>query len=148
MFTYKIQQLSAEQTWPLRHQVLRPHQTLQDCIYPQDQDQQSFHIGAVVDGKIACIASFHVENHSELKSQFAYRLRGMATDPAFHQKGLGRAVLEKSLDELRERKCDLLWFNAREIAFPFYEKLGFQYLGDYFDIPGIGPHKVMYKVLN
>ena len=139
--------VTASETWPLRQKVLRPHQTLQDCIFPQDEWPTTFHVAAENDGHIVGVATFHEEAFAKLKAERPYRLRGMATDFAFHGKGVGRRVLEKGIVELKARGCDLLWCNAREIAFPFYEKLGLLYEGPMFDIPSLGPHKVMYKYL-
>ena len=148
MTDYKIKFISHPETWELRHRVLRPHQTLKECAYAQDDLPSSFHVGAFFGDKIVCVASFYAEKNLDLIAKNPYRLRGMATAPSFHQKGIGKMVLQFAQDELQRRSCDLLWFNAREIAFPFYEKLGFKYLGDLFDMPGIGPHKVMYKTYN
>jgi len=39
----------------------------------------------------------------------------------------------------------MLWFNARTVAVPFYEKHGFATRGDEFEIPGVGPHYVMWQ---
>jgi hypothetical protein len=143
----QVEIISAAEARPLRHQVLRPHQEFKTILYPQDQWPTTFHIGARLDGKIVCVATFHEEAFAELPAQLPYRLRGMATDTSFHGKGIGRMVLEKGIQELKSRHCDLLWCNAREVAFQFYEKLGLLYLGPMFDIPDIGPHKVMYKYL-
>lgn len=148
MSDYEIKFITAQDTWDLRHRILRPHQSLKDCVYPYDELSDSFHIGAFNAEKIICVASFNRESHPELKSAKSYRLRGMATEPEYRGHGVGRVVLNRGEQELREKNCDLLWFNAREIAFPFYEKLGFKFLGPLFDIPGIGPHKVMYKHIN
>jgi len=51
------------------------------------------------------------------------------------------------LEELKDRKVDLLWCDARKVALGFYEKMGFKILGDFYEIPIIGPHKLMYKVI-
>lgn len=147
MSEIKIRMISAEEVWPLRHKVLRPHQDLQASIYPQDKWPTTFHVGAFADGNLVGIATFHEEAYPTLKAQLPYRLRGMGTDFHLHGKGVGRKVLEKGIQELVNRNCDLLWCNAREVAFPFYERLGLSYEGPLFDIPGIGPHKVMYKYL-
>lgn len=148
MSAYEIKFIIPLQTWDLRHRVLRPHQTLAECVYSQDELINSFHVGAFLNEKIVCVASFHFEENPNLPAENPFRLRGMATDPAFHKQGLGKMVMQFGQEELFRKKCDLLWFNAREIAFPFYEKLGFKYLGPLFDMPGIGPHKVMYKAYN
>lgn len=148
MTDFKIHLIRAEQVWPLRHKVLRPHQTLMDCVYPQDSWPNTFHVGAVTEsGLVIGIATFHEERFAELQSKTPYRLRGMASDSEFQGRGIGRHVLEYGFQELKRRKCDLIWCNAREVAFPFYEKLGLRYQGPMFDIPTLGPHKVMYKFL-
>ncbi|MBG31354.1 MAG: hypothetical protein CMI31_15360 [Opitutae bacterium] len=36
-----------------------------------------------------------------------------------------------------------IWCNARLAAIPLYKRLGFEEVGQPFDIPGIGPHLVM-----
>jgi len=144
---FEIQLISAAETWPLRHKILRPHQDLQSSVYPQDEWPTTFHVGARSNGQIVGVATFHEEVFPQLSAQMPYRLRGMATDTASHGQGVGRLVLEKGIQELQARGCDLMWCNAREIAFPFYEKLGLKYLGPMFDIPTLGPHKVMYKYL-
>ena len=37
----------------------------------------------------------------------------------------------------------MLWCDAREVAFGFYERMGFVFLNDTYDIPDIGPHRTM-----
>ncbi len=148
MTDYNLKLIPPEMTWPLRHRILRPHQTIQDCIFPQDARLDTFHVGAVTrDGLVLGIATFHEEVFPDIKSELPYRLRGMATDLEYHGQGIGRRVLEFGMKELKARGCDLLWCNAREIAFPFYENLGLIYFGPMFDIQTLGPHKVMYKFL-
>lgn len=144
----QIQLIPANLTWQLRLKVLRPNQTLKDCLFPQDEWPTTFHVGALSGEHIVGIATFHEEAFAGLESRLPYRLRGMATDFSFHGQGIGRKVLERGIDELKKRGCDLLWCNAREVAFPFYERLGLSYTGPMFDIPPLGPHKVMYKYLS
>ncbi len=143
-----IQFLKADEILSLRAQVLRPGQDFAKAKMPQDQDPRTFHLGLMNDGHLATIASFHVDSHKDLPAQNPYRLRGMASDPRFQGKGGGRQILDFGMRELRQRNCDLLWCNARESAFSFYEKCGFSFSGDMFDIAEIGPHKVMYKYLS
>lgn len=146
-----IQLISPEQTYHLRHKVLRPHQNFDAVKYADDFSADAFHVGALIDGRIVGIATFAREIHAPVEkihpSKNPYRLRGMATDFDFHGQGIGAAVMHFSFAQLRERQCDLLWCNARKIAFPFYEKLDFKYIGEMFEMPDIGPHKVMYKPL-
>jgi GNAT superfamily N-acetyltransferase len=43
------------------------------------------------------------------------------------------------------QKPDLIWFNAREIAVPFYENSGYKIVGEPFEINEIGTHYIMFK---
>ena len=80
-------------------------------------------------------------------SRKAYRLRGMATHPNFRRKGLGKDLMQSAFTHLLQQQADLLWCKARLVAIPFYRSLGFQIIGEQYDIEGIGPHYTMYKLL-
>ncbi len=143
-----FQHITAEDTLPLRMSVLRPGQPIENCRYKEDSLSTTFHLGASLEGKIVCNGTFMKDVCSHFTAEgSAYRLRGMATDPDFRGLKLGTRVLKQAEDALRLSGCKLLWFNARESAFAFYEKNGFIAIGDTFDIATIGPHKVMYKWL-
>lgn len=137
----------AHEIYPLRSQILRPGQPLELSQYPGDDSPENFHLAAMEKDVIVGIASFYLEPFKEFSAKKPYRLRGMATAPEVRGQGHGRALVESGLEELRARGCDLLWFNARQVAFGFYEKMGFQYHGEMFELPLIGPHKVMYSRL-
>ena len=79
----------------------------------------------------------------------AVRLRGMAVDDAMQRRGLGRRVLEFAMGRAAMTYAPLttLWCNARLIAVPFYESMGFEIHGERFEIEGIGPHYVMHRAL-
>ena len=144
MNTITIKNIRAEDCYELRQKVVRKDLSIEDCEFEQDSLDSCFHLGAVVEGKVIGIATFFEEEEVNFPDKKTYRLRGMATDSAFHGKGIGKAVLQKSFEQLREKQVEILWCNAREIAFPFYEKLGFSYFSDLFDIPKVGPHKKMF----
>lgn len=145
--TFQIQFLQAKDVLPLRARILRPGQNISKAQMPMDEHANTFHLGLFTEGQLICVATFHQDLHSELVAKNPYRLRGMATDTAFHGKGAGRKILAFATAELIRKDCDLLWCNARETAFSFYEKCGFSFYGNMFDIAEIGPHKVMYKYL-
>lgn len=127
--------------------VLRPGRPKNESIFDCDAWPETFHLGLFQNDEIAGIATFFPENCPQLPSKKTFRLRGMAVHPQFHRKGIGRALLIEGEQVLRSREVDLLWFNARENAFTFYESMNFQYASGLFDIPGVGPHKVMFKKL-
>lgn len=142
---YEVRMISTEETLALRQRVLKPFLSPQECVNPGDYDSTTFHQGLFLDGKLVSISTFLQESHPDFSSGFPYRLRGMATDHKLQGQGLGLILLQSGVEHLRSKRCDLLWFNAREKAFSFYQKLGFRLHGPMFDIKDIGPHKVMYK---
>lgn len=146
---HKVQLIRAEDTIDLRSRILRPGQNIELCHYPEDNLPTSFHLGIFESGKIICNGTFLQQGHKLFpNSKTPYRLRGMASDKNYQKQGLGSTLLQEALLHLRQKGCDLIWFNARVTAEGFYEKLGYQKIEEIFDIPTIGPHKVMYQWLN
>jgi GNAT superfamily N-acetyltransferase len=141
--------ISADDTMDLRMRILRPLHPREFCEYPEDNLPETFHLGVKVDGKVVSNGTFMKQDQPKLpKAKLAYRLRGMATDPGFQGKGLGRTIILAAEEELKKRGCDLLWFNARVSAEVFYRKLGYTAIEEIFNIDTIGAHKVMYKSFN
>ena len=144
----QAQKISAVQTIDLRSRILRPTQPIEMCHYAEDNFASTFHLGISSNGKIICNGTFIQQVSEKLPgAELPYRLRGMATEPAYQKQGLGSVIVYAGLQELEVRHCDLLWFNARTSAENFYLKLGFDSFVEIFEIPLIGPHKVMYKWL-
>lgn len=144
----KTQIVTAIDCIKLRSKILRPGQPIELCKYPEDQSPSTIHLGIYEGPHLICTGTLLQKNCSLFPEiTTAYQLRGMATDHDFQGQGLGRKLLEKAEEVLKNKKCPLIWFNARESAFAFYQKCGFELKGDFFDIPGVGPHKVMFKTL-
>jgi predicted GNAT family N-acyltransferase len=141
----KVLQISASDTVSIRHQVLRQNQTLEDCVYPGDDSEQTFHLGAFIDGKLVSVASFYFDKHPDLEEPYQYRLRGMATLPEFRNQGLSSELLTIAFPIIKQNFCKLIWCNARESAQGFYKHVGFHIDSDRFNINGIGPHYLMSK---
>jgi len=137
-----VKRVSAEDVYPLRHRVLRPNQTLADCVWAQDKDSETAHFGAEHDGQIVGIASIAISPR-EADPPNTWRLRGMATTPELQGRGVGAKVLQACLAHAKSRGGALLWCNARTTALEFYQSHGFETVGEEFDIKGIGPHYVM-----
>jgi ribosomal protein S18 acetylase RimI-like enzyme len=145
-----VRPISAAETRPLRGEVLRPGQPPASLVYPGDDAPDSFHAGAFVDGALVGIATVYPEPMpldpaAGFDADRAFRLRGMATRPDLQGRGLGRAVLTHCIEHVRAAGAEVLWCNARLGALGFYRRLGFQTIGDEFEIAGIGPHFVMWK---
>ncbi len=142
-----VSKIPTEQTFSLRQKVLKPFLHADDCINPNDDSPTSFHLGLFYEQNLVGVCSFLNEPHKDFSAGNPYRLRGMAVDTNYGGQGFGQILLQHGLILLRGKYCDLLWCNARQRAFPFYEKMGFQYHGPLFEMDRIGSHKVMYKYL-
>ena len=140
-----IKVVAAKDIRPLRNLVLRPNLPIETTYYDLDNDIETFHLASIMDNTIISIGTFYPENDIELQTKNGYRLRGMATHPKFRRKSAATKLIKKSFVLLKEKKCDVLWCNARLVAVEFYKSLGFKITGKIFDIPSIGPHYKMYK---
>jgi len=139
-----ILEISVEQTRPVRQKVLRPHQEAHELIYPGDDAADTFHLGAVLgDETLAILSMYHESAPEAISGSSGWRIRGMASLPNARGTGLGKKLVEIARDRVWEVDRAVIWCNARESAFGFYEKLGFEIVGGIFEIEGIGPHAVM-----
>ena len=143
----EILRINATETYPIRHQMLRPSFSYEECHFAGDDDDQTFHLGVRIDNKFVSIASFYYERHPGLCGEHHYRLRGLSTLPSYQKQGLSYALLETAFPIIRQNMCTLVWCNARVSAIGFYEKLGLGKTGREFSIPGIGLHFLMYREL-
>ena len=140
-----IKVVAAKDIRPLRNLVLRPNLPIETTYYDLDNDIETFHLASIMDNTIISIGTFYPENDIELQTKNGYRLRGMTTHPKFRRKSAATKLMKESFILLKEKKCDILWCNARLVAVEFYKSLGFKITGKIFDIPSIGPHYKMYK---
>jgi predicted GNAT family N-acyltransferase len=143
----EVSKIEPEMTYSLRHSVLRPHQTVEDCKYDTDHQDYAFHVGAFYQGKLISIASFCVEMNPDFSIKRQYRLRGMATLEEFRKLGAGKAIVTFAENLIKEQGFECLWCKGRTNVQEYYNKLGFIAHGEVFDYPPIGPHIVMYKKL-
>ena len=123
---------------PLRHAILRPGLPLESAAFDGDRDPLTAHFG-VFDGQ-ACVACVSYMP-TTFDGEDAWQLRGMAVRADMQRKGLGRAMLAFAHDQLARRPGRrLLWCNARIVAAPFYQRLGWTIVSGVFDVPTVGPH--------
>jgi GNAT superfamily N-acetyltransferase len=146
--TIEIKKVDPAAIRALRLKVLWPHkETIENCSLPADTEPGAFHIGALKDGVVVGTSTFLIDINPKFEEKNQYRLRAMATDPAVRGTGTGAKIIEKAIEELKSKGIKLLWCDARLKACGFYEKLNFKVLGDIYEVPVIGPHKLMYKEL-
>ncbi len=122
-----------------------PHfDRLDQCGIDVDEVEGTFHIGAFKDGEIVSTGTFLIQKNEKFEQEKQYRLRAMATFPKVRGEGFGQRVIDFAINELKNRNEEILWCDARKLALGFYEKMGFTIIGDYYDVPKIGPHKLMF----
>jgi GNAT superfamily N-acetyltransferase len=139
-----IKFITVEELLPLRNTVLRDGKlTSNDCRFPTDHVEGNFHVGYFIKGELASIASFHPQKYGQFAGE-GYQVRGMATAEKFRGQGVGTKLLNFGIVYLRGQKANYIWCNARKKAMKFYHDIGFETVSPEFDIPGIGPHHVLY----
>ena len=128
----------------IRNDVLRDGKlTPDECRFPTDTIEGAFHLGYYANGKLATVASFFPQNYGDYAG-LGYQLRGMATTEKFRGQGLGTRLVNFAIVYLQGQKANYVWCNARKVALKFYRDCGFEVISGEFDVPGIGPHYVMY----
>lgn len=144
----RVVQVSAEQTLPLRNEVLRPGKPVSTCLFDGDERALTRHFGALDDQEqIVGIVSIFSNPHPDLPATFTYQLRGMATSQQCRGLGVGIRLIESVEQYLTAIKCAGLWANARTEALGFYKKQGYQVMSDEFMIENVGPHYLVAKAL-
>ena len=145
MFT--IKQIKKEETYPLRIDILRNGKAI-NYHFVGDDLVNTFHLGAFKNEECIGIVTYIPKSNPLFPNKITFQLRGMAVAKPFQKSGIGKFLIEESLEFLNEKKCEILWCNARIIALDFYKKMGFSIAGDKFQIPTVGPHYTMFKNLN
>jgi GNAT superfamily N-acetyltransferase len=148
---FRIDRVPAADTWELRREVLRPHQSTQEMALADD-DQPLTASFAVLDdggrtigtGRVGLGPPPSTLDHQAPPGQPVWRLRGMATREDARRAGIGGAVLGRLIGHVAEHGGGLLWCNARVPAVNLYRRAGFVKHGPEWDDPAIGPHVVMW----
>ncbi len=147
-----VREIPAEQTREVRQAVLRKGLAPETTIFKGDELETTFHLGAFEDEKLVGIATYLFKSKSAIQELFStqksmYQLRGMAVIETQQGKGIGKKLVGFAERRLKEDQIDVLWFHARTSAVPFYEKQGYQIVGEELYLEPAGPHYKMYKEL-
>lgn len=144
----QAQMLQPEEIQQLRNEVLWPHKTFENCILDTDRLPSTFHFGVQLDGLTVATVTLQQENSSRLPQEKQYRLRAMAVREGYRGQGFGDAIVEEGLKYLTALGIELVWCDARVAALNFYRRLQFEELEEEYEIPIIGLHRFMWKVLS
>jgi GNAT superfamily N-acetyltransferase len=131
-----VREISLAETRPLRHAVLRPHETVESLA--SHEPPGAYAVGAFNRGALVAVGFVSPDGEPG-----AWRVRGMATVPAARGQGAGSAVLDALLRHAIAGGASRVWCNARTPARSLYERSGFDAVSEEFELPDIGPHFVM-----
>ena len=139
-----LKEITITEAFSVRHPVLREGKPLESCHFEGDDLATTKHFGYFNNNNlIGIISVFKKDNVFFEQSQF--QIRGMAVLTTHQKKGIGAALVRLAEQYIESQKGSLIWLNARIIAVEFYEKSGYQIIGNSFEIPEIGTHYVMFK---
>jgi GNAT superfamily N-acetyltransferase len=122
-----IEQIRPELTWRLRRDVMYPEQEVFEMEL--EDDGNGIHFGAFMDDKLAGVISLF-QNGPD------FQFRKLAVDKQVQNMGIGSQLLQQVIDHARENGGRHIWCNARDSAFDFYLKAGFNHTGEQFSKNG------------
>ncbi len=142
MSSWAVQPVDVSRIMPLREAVLSTPDR-RDLAFPGDAASATVHLAAVTAGgeAVGCVTLMR----APLENKDATQLRGMAVDPAYQSQGVGGALLRACHERVGAQR---LWCNARVAAIGFYEKHGWACVSPIFEVPGVGPHRVMRRLVD
>jgi len=141
-----VRPASLDEIVDLRWAVLRQGMPRAAAVFEGDADPLSIHVVALNHQSVVGCATLH---SSQWNGEPAWQLRGMAVQPDFQGRGIGRRLLE-ALDALLTERGETLrlWCNAREPAVAFYSQMGWRVCSERFHIETAGPHFRMSRELD
>ena len=135
-----------EAVYDLRRRVLRPGHPESDIAFEEDGWSGCFHLIAKDPGTVG-IATFFPSPSEWAPGTDSWQLRGMAVDPVVQGQGVGRALIQAAVDRLRAAQADVLWANVRDSAAGFYQRLGWEVVGDGFvTLTGLPHHVALFPL--
>ncbi|MCR9252016.1 MAG: GNAT family N-acetyltransferase [bacterium] len=110
---FRISEITAEETWPIRHKVMWPDMPFD--FVKVENDHEGLHLGLFLDDKLSSIISV-------FKIGSSWQFRKFATLEEEQGKGLGSQLLKYVIDQAKLNDAELLWCNARKDKIGLYQK--------------------------
>src|SRR5438045_2633414 len=125
-----IREISALETFLVRHPVLRAGKPIESCYFEGDDLATTKHFGLYSKENLVGVVSVFENQSDRFIENHQFQIRGMAILGTEQGKGFGEELLHFAEDYIRKQKGDLIWFNARSSAVGFYERDGYKVKGD------------------
>jgi GNAT superfamily N-acetyltransferase len=143
----------------VRHKVLWPQlESEEEARIDIDESKGAIHLAAFNGEEVVGVASLFLQNCDRFPGFFegdkVYRLRAMGVLNKVQGKGVGAAIIQEAMRIIEEEGVKVLWCDAREVAWGFYERCGFEFASgvegyecEAYTVPNIGLHKMMFRRL-
>lgn len=114
--------------WPERSSPIKTHSsmTLNGSIDMNVYNNTATYFGIFDKENLIAANSGHKSSLDE------YRSRGLWVDINYRKKGLGKMLLQATIDQARLENCSLIWSIPRKQALSVYLGVGFRKAGDFF----------------
>jgi GNAT superfamily N-acetyltransferase len=139
------QEINVELVYPIRQLVLRKGKPIESCYFIEDDKDTTTHFGLLLEAKVVGVVSLFEQKNQIFTEEKQFQIRGMAVLEEHQKKGFGKILIHKAEEYCKKYKGTIIWFNARESAQEFYEKLNYKSTGNPFYIKDIGIHYIMFK---
>ena len=115
-----LTQTEWEAYYDLRFRVLRAPWNQQKGSERDAQEAEAEHFAVFKEQQIIAVGRLDQLNESTCQVRF------MAVDPLFQGKNIGKSLMEFILIHSQKKQEKNVILHAREMAVPFYERMGFQ----------------------
>ena len=145
--SYFVEEVPTSEVLVLRMAVLRDGTPSQDPRYADDDAEGSVNLGIRESGILVACSTWLPRPWPLDQSAPATQLRGMAVAKHLQSKGLGNILLQAGITRAKAHESTYVWARARDRALYFYERNGFETIGDQFidEASGLAHHLVMLK---
>ena len=144
---YSVEEVPTDEVLVLRMAVLRDGTPSQDPRYADDDTEGSVNLGIRESGILVACSTWLPRPWPLDIDASATQLRGMAVAKHLQSKGLGNILLQAGITRAKAHESTYVWARARDRALYFYERNGFETIGDQFidEASGLAHHLVMLK---
>lgn len=142
-----IKNIDYKKTFEIRHPILREGKPIESCFFDGDDLKTTSHFGLFDEDKLIGVVSLFENKIKIFNHENQFQIRGMAVLKEFQKKSFGEQLIQHLEAFVNIKGKTLIWFNARELAVPFYKKMGYKIFGNSFLIENVGTHFVMAKEL-
>ena len=122
----------------IRQKVFVEEQEVDPLLEYDEFEKISRHFLAEVSGLPAGTARWR-------KTENGIKMERFAVLSQFRGQGVGSALVKNVLDDIGDARDTLVYMHAQNQVIPFYEKLGFEVVGDEFEEADILHHKMIHR---